>query len=390
MPGTDLRSVINQKELVALLGDLVAIPSVNPQFGEGTNEKGIAEFIQGLFQQWKIPCDLQPVLEDRPNVIGKIEGTEPERCLLFEAHTDVVSTKGMTIAPFKPETRGGLLYGRGSCDTKGGLAAMLYAMKCLVALGERPRSNIQFVGAMDEEYLFRGVSHLVKSGVRADGAVVAEPTSLQITIAHKGCLRWRILTYGRAAHSSTAHLGINAITKMARVIEAIEDKLVPGYKEKPHPLVGPATVNVGVIQGGTQVNTVPDQCAIEIDRRIIPGEEIATVWQEYKALLAELKADDPEFDAVMEEAFLEDYPLETHEDERIVQVAREASQAVLGNAKVGAVPYGSDASKLSRAGIPTIVLGPGCISQAHTADEFVSIDEVCQAAEIYLRMMLAF
>jgi len=386
----DLRSVIDRQELVTLLGDLVSIPSVNPQFDASPGEKKVAEYIQSFFERWKIPCEMQTVLENRPNVIGKIEGTEPDHCLLFEAHTDVVSTKGMTIEPFRPEVRNGLMYGRGSCDTKGGLAAMLYAMKSLSTLGERPRANIQFCGTVDEEYLFRGVTHLVKSGVQAQGAVVAEPTSLQITIAHKGCLRWRILTYGKAAHSSTLHLGINAISKMMRVIQAIETKLVPRYQEKPHRLVGPATVNVGIIQGGTQVNTVPDQCSIEIDRRIIPGEEIPTVWQEYKALLEELKADDPEFEAVMEEPFLEDYPLETQEDERIVQIAREASQSVLGKATVGAVPYGSDASKLSRAGIPAVVLGPGNISQAHTADEFVSIDEVCQAAEIYLRVMLAF
>ncbi|MGO8786454.1 MAG: ArgE/DapE family deacylase [Terriglobia bacterium] len=346
MSTADIREVIDKQELVTLLGDLVSIRSVNPHYNEGTDEKEIAEYIQAFFQRWKIPCVMQNVLETRPNVIGKLEGTDPDRCLLFEAHTDVVSTKGMTIDPFRPETKNGQLYGRGSCDTKGGLAAMLYAMKSLQTMGSRPPASIQLAATMDEEYLFRGVSHLVRSGVRANGAVVAEPTGLQITIAHKGCLRWRIITRGKAAHSSTVHLGINAISKMAKVIQGIESKLIPGYQEKRHPLVGRPTVNVGVIEGGTQVNTVPDKCEIEIDRRIIPGEITSMVWEEFRALLEELKASDPEFDAVMEEPFLEDFPPATHEGERIVRVARHACLSVLGDAKVGAVPYGSDASKL--------------------------------------------
>jgi acetylornithine deacetylase len=302
---------------------------------------------------------------------------------------DTVSILGMDIPPFEPRIEKNRLWGRGSCDTKAGLAAMLYALKTVSAVGP-PSCTIMLAATVDEEYAFRGVSHLIDSGIKADAAVVSEPTGLDVVIAHKGCLRWRILTRGKAAHSSKVHLGLNAISKMAGVIQAIDTRLVPTYSRKCHPLLGTATLNIGMIEGGIQVNTVPDRCAIEVDRRMLPGESKDSVWAEFAEVLSGLRDADPALQVEMEEPKLYSVPLETDEREHVVRVAQEACRETTGRGITAGVPYGTDASKLSRVGIPSIVLGPGNIDQAHSSVEFVDLDQVTQAAEIYARMMLSF
>ena len=384
----DLGKLIDRDELVGLLTDLISIPSVNPSFQKDSNEKKIGDYVRDFFGRSKIPCEIQPVAPGRNNVIGRVDGANGSNSLLFEAHMDTASVAGMTIDPFKPEMDVDRIYGRGACDTKGGLAAMLYAMSLVKQSGVQPGSTLLLAATVDEEYSFQGVAHLVSSGMRANGAIVSEPTELDVVIAHKACLRWRIVTAGRAAHSSKAHLGINAIEKMMKLIEAIGEKLIPTYEQKQHPLLGTPTLNIGLIKGGVQVNTVPDSCTIEVDRRVLPGENKASVWSEFEPLLEELKQADPTFEATMEAPTLEDFPLETPEDERVVSLAREACNQVLGKARVCGVPYGTDASKLSRVGIPSLVLGPGSIDQAHSSDEYISIDQVLKAAEIYARIML--
>jgi acetylornithine deacetylase len=203
-------------------------------------------------------------------------------------------------------------------------------------------------------------------------------------------VRWRIIVTGKAAHSSKPKEGINAIVKMAQVIARLEEQMQPRLSRTSHPLVGPATLSIGKIEGGIQINIVPDRCTIELDRRLIPGEEAQSVLASFEELLAETRREDPQLQVSMEDPFLVDYPLETEEREEVVEVAKQAISEVLGKAKVKGVPYGTDGSKTARAGIPTIVLGPGSIDQAHTAAEFVEIEQVVKAAEIYARMMLSF
>lgn len=384
-----ISELIVREELIGLLADLVTIKSVNPAYDPASNEKEIADHIRAVLSDWRISAETQEVFPERCNVIARIEGKDPSRNLVFEAHMDTVSVQGMSIDPFRPEIRDGLLYGRGSCDTKAGLAAMLYALKTIKKSGLQPSINVLLAATVDEEHSFKGVSHLVRSGLKAEGAVVSEPTDLEVIIAHKGVLRWRIVTKGRAAHSSKVHLGINAIAKMARVLEALENNLIPAYQNRRHPLLGCPTLNVGLIRGGIQVNTVPDRCEIEVDRRLLPGEDRESVWREFSILLNELRARDSDFWVEMEEPMLEDDALETSQDEVIVAIAREACGIVCGKDRALGVPYGTDASKLSRGGIPSIVLGPGSIDQAHSAVEYVDINQVVAATEIYTRIMLA-
>jgi acetylornithine deacetylase len=174
------------------------------------------------------------------------------------------------------------------------------------------------------------------------------------------------------------------------LIVAFEERFPSLFHKQQHPLLGSPTLNVGIIQGGVQVNQVPDSCTLEVDRRLLPGETKATVWKEFESLIAELRVRDPELDVEMEPPILEDFPLETSAEERIVRVVTNVSQQVRGSSQLVGVPYGSDASKLARAGIPSIILGPGSIDQAHTAEEYVELDQVALAAEIYLRMIMEF
>ena len=384
-----MRQQADRRETLRLLSDLVSINSVNPAYDPESNEERMADYIEDLFSAWRIPFEVQPVAPHRRNLVARLEG-HSRRTLLFEAHMDTASTRGMTVSPFDPRCEGDRLYGRGSCDTKGGLAAMLCALKLVKDMGALPKSSIVLAATVDEEHAFRGVAHLIKAGVQADGAVVAEPTDLNVVVAHKGCLRWKILTRGRAAHSSKPHLGVNAILRMVKLVEAIRREVIPAIEENQHPLLGRASLNIGVIQGGVQINMVPDTCEIELDRRLLPGETRDSVWQEFEPVLEALRDEDPSFEASMEAPMLEDRALETDSRERVVEVASEVAASVLGKHQVSGVPYGSDASKLSRAGIPSIVLGPGSIDQAHSAAEFVSIEQVVQAAEIYAGMMTKF
>jgi acetylornithine deacetylase len=242
---------------------------------------------------------------------------------------------------------------------------------------------------VDEEYSFRGVVKLCE-GLQAEASIVAEPTDLRAVIASKGVLRWRIVTCGKAAHSSKPHLGNNAISHMSRLVLAIEQDNERLSATK-HPLLGPATINVGVINGGVQVNFVPDRCAIELDRRLLPGESAAVVLQHYQQLIDTLKAQHSGFDAYMEDPpLLVDEALDTPPDAGVVRIAQQVLAASGLNADILGVPFGSDASKLSRIGIPTIVFGPGSIDQAHAADEYVEIDQVRTAQRFYRDFILAW
>ena len=380
----------SQNEVLATLQDVVATESVNPGLPGGQRgESAMVEYIAEFFRKAGMGCETREVLPGRSNLIGTLEGRNPERVLLFECHLDTASVGVMTIPPFEPHIRDGLLYGRGSCDTKAGGVAMIHAMKRLKESGQVPPCTIQFAGAVDEEYLFRGALSLAAT-VKSEAVVVAEPTDLAVIRAHKGLARFRIRVEGVAAHSSKPHLGINAIVKMARLITGIEREILPSLRRKDHPLTGGPTLNIGVIHGGAQVNFVPHECVVEVDRRTIPGESPQETLAEFEEALERARATDPELKVSLEEPFLLDNAMETPEDSPIVRAACAATRAVLGNSTIAGVPYGTDASKFTSVGTPAIVLGPGSIDQAHGAVEWVECTQALQATEIYQSMMMNF
>jgi acetylornithine deacetylase len=373
--------------VVATLADLVRIDSVNPEFG-GPGEGGVADYLEARLRDAGVQTRRTEVLPGRDNIVGIIPGRDRSRQVVLEAHMDVVSIAGMTIPPFAPVIDGGRMYGRGSCDTKAGLAGMLHAVLDLHRSGIAPPCDVWLAAVIDEEYLFRGVTRLCDDlpvrvpGPASSAAIVAEPTEMRVVVATKGVVRWEIAFHGRAAHSSKPHLGINAISHAATFIRAV-DALHAGLATHLHPLLGPATGNVGLIAGGVQVNFVPDRCALQIDRRLLPGERTADVLATYQAILDRMAADDPSVRAEMISPFLVDEALETPADARATALASAvAGELGLAPDPVG-VPYGSDASKLSRHGLDCIVFGPGSIDQAHGAVEYVDISQVEQAAEFY-------
>lgn len=370
-----------------VLEDLIGINSINPFYPGGCPEQAVQECVEGFFRSHGIEVTRQEVEPGRWNVIGILPGAMPGRRLIFEAHCDTVGVAGMA-APFEARRQGNRLYGRGACDDKGGLAAMMCAVASLRDGGITPPMEIWVVSAVDEEYAYRGVSRLME-GLQADAAIVAEPTGLRMVIASKGCLRWRIVTEGRAAHSSKPHLGVNAINGMARILIAL-DAESGELARNTHPLLGSPTLTVGRIDGGTQVNIVPDRCTIEIDRRLIPGEEPAAVSACYRAIVERLMEDSPELKVRIEPPFVVDQPLETAADSAIVRAVASVLHELGLNDEPAGAAFGSDASKLSAGGAPSVVLGPGSIDNAHTVNEFVEVDQFETSFEIYRRLMERF
>ncbi len=375
--------------LFDILASLVRINSVNSSYDDGPGEREIASWVRGFFEQRGIETWEQEVFPNRPNVIARLPGKNPNRRIILEAHTDTVSVKGMTIPPFEARIEDGKMYGRGSCDTKAGLAGMMHAVASLHAEGIQPPCEVWLAAAVDEEYSYRGVVKLCE-GLTGHAALVAEPTGLRAVIATKGVLRFRILVRGKSAHSSKPHLGVNAINHMARIVLALEldhQRLAAND----HPLLGPATCNVGVIRGGVQINFVPDACAIEIDRRLLPGERTGDVLAHYQGMLDQLKTAHPTLDASIEDPpLLTDEALETSADSDAAQCASAVLTEMGLNGELCGVPFGCDASKLARQGIPSLVFGPGSIDRAHAAVEYVELDQVQQAFEFYRNFILRF
>ena len=370
------------------LADLIRLNTVNPAYGDGGTEANALPLLRAFFRQRGIETTEQEVFPGRHNLLARMPG-RTQRRLVLEAHTDTVSIKGMTIPPFEPAVREGRMYGRGAVDDKAGLAAMLHAVASIHADGITPPCEVLLAAVVDEEFSYRGVVKLCE-GLQADAAIVAEPTEMRVVIASKGVLRLRLHTRGKAAHSAKPHLGNNAISHMARLVLALEEehRKLAGVT---HPLLGSPTVNVGVIQGGVQVNLVPDHCTIELDRRLLPGESAAGVVEGYQRLLEKLAGEHPGFAAEIEAPpLLVDEALDTPAAAAVVTTAQQVLHSLGLNPEVCGVPFGSDASKLSRAGIPTILFGPGSIDQAHSVDEYVALDQVAQAAAFYREFILSF
>ena len=376
-----------------LLSDLVAIPSVNPM-GRGLAgpeflEGRVSDYLEGWFRSLGVDVERQVVSPGRDNVIARYESPRNRRTVLFDAHQDTVPVDGMTIDPFSPELKNGRLYGRGACDVKGGMASMLTAFARLVR--ERPADSATVIMActVDEEFTHTGSSRLADGHHGADLAIVAEPTLLNIVDRHKGAVRWKVRTKGVACHSSSPQLGENAIYTMARVVSALADYAAELSRSTPDPVLGPPTLSIGRIEGGLAANVVPDWCEVEVDRRVIPGERVADCPGRALAYLRERLGD------LKRVEFLPPWvnmpPLVAGRSEPFLPALRSAIERVGGRTPhIIGVPYGTDAGPLGEAGVPCIVFGPGDIAQAHTKDEWIELDQVRIASEMYFEMARDF
>ena len=379
-------------DVVRLLSRFVACASVNPgrhaPSGPPFGEERMAELLTEVLSEWGATVRVQEVSRGRSNFVAHIPGRNSGRSLMFEAHSDTVQVEGMTIPPFEPIVRDGRLYGRGACDAKGPMAAMLTAIKLVLDDDGRPPCDLFFVSTCNEEAGGAGARKLMADGFRADIAIVAEPTDLAIVHAHKGIVRWGITTLGVAAHSSAPSQGVNAISKMNKVLALIDGSLAAALRVKRHPLLGEPTLSIGTIHGGVQVNIVPASCMIEVDRRLLPSESLKEATQEIHALLEALASADDEFKYEFTE--MEYYPpLEQTTDAPVSRLAAEACDKVLGEATFATAPWGANSGIFSEAGIPCVVFGPGSIRQAHTVGEFIEIDQMVRAVEVYAEIIRA-
>lgn len=386
---TDGSNWLSVGSLTRTLGDLVRINSVNPAHGgpEG-GEARVIDYLEGVLRELGIPTERWDAKPGRPNLSAVLPGRDPSRTILYNSHVDTVSVEGMTIDPFDGGVREGRLHGRGSTDAKGQVTALLHAFAAAARSPEAPPTSLRLVFTVDEEAGFGGIQSLVDRGIEAEAAVVGEPTELKIVVAHKGTQRWHVELEGRAAHSAKPHLGVNAIHHAAILIRKISEDYARDIARNVHPLLGPPTVNVSVISGGTQVNLVPARARILLDRRTVPGETRAAVEAEFEAIFAAIRAERPEFSARQEPPLMVHPPLETDPAHPIVKAASAITSAMGNPGEPEGVPYGTDGSNISEAGVPTIIVGPGTIDQAHTADEFIRIADLEAGARFYHRLMM--
>jgi acetylornithine deacetylase/succinyl-diaminopimelate desuccinylase family protein len=383
-------------ETTRLLRDLVALPSVNPMGrplqGPDIYEHRVTDYLENFFRSLGVGYERQPISPQRENIVAWTDAPAAASTILFEAHQDTVPTDNMTIEPFAARIDEGRLYGRGACDIKGGMAAMLGAFARLARDKPHGAARVVMACTIDEEFTFLGVQRLAQSDLRGRfaglvGAIVAEPTQLHIVDTHKGAVRWDLTATGRSCHSSRPEQGVNAIYRMAVLLPLIERYAEELRTSRNDPRLGPPTLSVGRIEGGTSVNTVPDQCRIEIDRRLLPGEKAASALEHLHDYLS--RHVDPSLRFSFSAPWLSAPALSPIGSAELIVRLGSAIDQVTGAHQVLAVPYGTDAAPLAESGIPAVVFGPGDIARAHTCDEWVPLDEVEQASEILYRLACA-
>jgi acetylornithine deacetylase len=374
-----------------LLAEMVAIDTVNAHYaGRASGERKLAARIEELAAAWNLKTRRYPVDEMGFNLLVYHEGARDADWLLCESHLDTVGVAGMTTSPFEALTRDGRIHGRGTCDTKGSGAAMLWALREAAQHGRAPR-NVGALFTLDEEARMTGAAEFARRALpswpgKLRGIIVGEPTMLQPVVATNGVVRWTTVTRGVAAHSADPSRGRSAISAMLKVVEALEARYIPMVQAM-HPLTGAAAASVNVIRGGTQVNIIPERCEIEVDRRLVPGETAQETLAERDRILADVRTANRGVEVEnIEPAFV------------VPPIAPEGNLAlhawlapILTGLGLDATPRGAryvtNGSHYSATGVPVIVLGPGDLAQAHTKDEWLEVAQLRKAVEVYGALM---
>ena len=369
-------------EVLHLVQELISIESHIDVPGR---EAAIGRFLADWFQEHEIETELQSVERDRANIVARIPGGSGPS-LMLNGHMDTVPAGGMPDA-FAPRIHDGVLWGRGACDMKGAVAAMACTMAATVHEGTSSHltGDLLFTGTVGEETGSIGVKALIDAGVKTHYAVVGEPTSLRVGIAHKGACFIRISLIGRGAHGSCPDEGVNAVSYASRIIQALETGFRSRLSKRIHPLLGRSTVSLGRICGGTQPNIVAEKCSIDIDRRTLPDEE--GTLEEIKFLVAGISNSinglSWNVEEMPETAIVPHRALGTAPDAVLVEAARQTcAQSGLPSDPVG-VSYWTDGGHLAASGIETIVLGPGDIANAHGPNDRVEASALATSVTIY-------
>jgi acetylornithine deacetylase len=366
-------------DAVALTRTLVAIDSRNPSLvSDGPGERACADALAQTLEHWGFRVEMQETAAARPNVVARI-GRPGGRTLLFNGHLDTVGVEGMIHAPWDADVRSGRVYGRGSSDMKGGVAAMCAA--ALRAADAKLDGEVIVAAVTDEEYGSIGTRTLVASGVRADAAIVTEPTRLAICPAHRGFAWLELVVHGRAAHGSRYDLGVDAITLAAAVLTELDAYQRTVLVARTHPLLGRASLHASIVNGGLGLSTYPDRCTVQLERRTLPGETAAGFEREVNDACARVRARTPEFRADVIPGFAQE-PNDVATTHPVVRALAKSLERAGERAPIEGLPCWTDAALLTAAGIPAICFGPGDIGLAHSAEEYVDIGEIERATGV--------
>ena len=391
-----LKANFSENELIDIIGGLVKIPS-HP--GIENQESGVAQLIYKIFKKEGIDAEIIPVVDGRSNVVATIKGTGKGKTLLLTGHTDTVPPYDMAGNPYEVRMSDGKMYGRGVLDMKGPLGCMMMAMISIKRSGIELPGDIVFAGLIDEEDKSEGTRALLNRGIKADGAIVGEPSEMEICLGHRGLEWFEFSFHGKTVHGGKQKEGINAILMATKFINRVERDLIPKIEKRVHKIAGSSSMNYGYIKGGTQPSTVAGECMLQIDRRWIPGEKFIDIVAEYQQILDELHEEDPKFKGsfkVMDvSAMSDDYIHEALEIETEAPVVVSCSQAISNvtgqGAKYTSFTAWTDGGLISSYGkIPTIVLGPGNLESAHSAGEYIDIKALVPAALIYALTAVEF
>jgi succinyl-diaminopimelate desuccinylase len=383
-------SKISREKVVMLTKKFVQFDTQNPP----GKEKELAQYVEEYLRSLGLKTELLDFLPNRPNLFAEYKVNDKGKKFLFDGHLDTVpvgNSSLWTVDPFSGTLKEGKIFGRGAADMKGSIAAFVHALETLIDSGVELNGSVHMLLTSDEEISALGTREFLKKGYSADASIVGEPSCLEVNVAHKGVARWRLKTLGKSTHASTPEEGVNAIYKMAKVLNELE-KLAKSYSmsSRQHPLLGRPTLNVGTIVGGTKDNIVPDFCEITIDRRLLPGDRVEEVEREFNQLLSRLASDDPSLKFELK-LYHSHNPAETPPNHPFVILANWCVEKVLGERMpVKGFQATTEMSHLVEAGIPSIILGAGDIKVAHTVDEYVLVDELVNCAKIYALMLLKY
>lgn len=378
---------------IQLTRDLIAIESVNQkQGGRKDAEAQIGAYVKQKMIALGLDVFSQKVTEETANIIGMYQGGEKsDPWLLFCSHMDTVSIENMDINPFDPVIQNERIYGRGSCDTKSSGACMLSALEDVMN-SPSIKANIAIIFSVDEEIGKTGIVKFLEEELQQrfkqiSGVIVGEPSMMRIISAHCGALRIKIETSGKAAHSSKPDLGVSAISRMTHIIQKLENDYIPSLQNNIHPLIGHAACSINTIHGGQSVNIIPDHCSIEVDRRILPGENLDSVFSEIKNFLSPLNE---KCQIQFPDPLLTDPALDNSAKIQFLSLAKNALALEHLNTDEIGVVFGTEASNFSEYDIPALVIGPGSIDQAHQAVEWVDLQQIEYAHLSYKRLMSTY
>jgi acetylornithine deacetylase len=360
-------------DVTAMTRALVATPSVNPKMEAGaTGEAAIASLVAGWLEAWGYAVELVEVEPGRPSVLARLE-RGAGRSLILNGHLDTVGVSGMRVPPFEARVEDGRVWGRGAADMKGGVAALLIAA--------RDAAAGQFTGTLtvaltaDEEESGLGCRQLVGAGLRADAAIVCEPTGLAVAPAHKGFAWIRVDFLGQAAHGSRPERGVDAIRHAGRFLARLDEVEATLLRRKSHPLLGHGSIHAGTIEGGTAPSVYPSSCRLILERRTLPGEKVGAVRSEIEYLLAQLRSDVPSLDAELDVLVLRDGS-EVARDHEVIRIMEAALEDVGVEPRIVGMTAWVEAVCFNGAGTPAFCFGPGRIEDAHSNDESVAVDEL--------------